>query len=295
MSGVFVTAVVCATLATPALSISVEPGVFRDDFEVGDASSWSAVVGGPPITAPAALRFTSLEVRDPHFFAGLGFLCQDFTDSDGGGLLSVNGALATAMDSDVDSDGFLDLSLMLLFRPFATNAVGEIVDVRNGACDYPASGTSCGADTSGPVVRGTYDVPSGPCLTIHLGTTSSYSPDITEPTSPCFTTAPLELSLMVFGDQELPLRDAQIGATTDGTAPDELKKGLILGFLREEDADAISLPAGYPIVGGQPVSILFPGGTGNCDSGDDTEMHGGYNGWWFYLNFTAENVTWTGL
>ena len=82
MSGVFVTAVVCATLATPALSISFEPGIFQDDFEVGDASSWSAIVGGPPIIPPAALRFTSLEVRDPHFIADFPVVgCFDFTDT----------------------------------------------------------------------------------------------------------------------------------------------------------------------------------------------------------------------
>ena len=69
MSGLLVAAVVCASLLTPTLAVNSEAGVFQDGFEISDVSSWSAFVGGPPITPPAALRFTSLAVRDPHFVA----------------------------------------------------------------------------------------------------------------------------------------------------------------------------------------------------------------------------------
>lgn len=77
--------------------------------------------------------------------------------------------------------------------------------------------------------------------------------------------------------------------------PESLIEGLIYGFLREDDADSILFPASYPIIGGQPISFLLPGGTGNCSFGDDTELHDGFFGWWFYFNFTAEYVPWTGL
>ena len=298
MSGVFVAAVACASLVTPTLAVNSEAGVFQDGFEIGDVSSWSAFVGGPAITPPAPLRFTSLEVRDPHFVANFPLVgCFDFTDTPVPFVgLSVNSALATSIVTDNDSDGYLDLSLMLLFRPFDTDAVGEIVDARNGACVPPAGATSCHVHTSGTEVRGNYDgLPNGPCLTIDPGDTSGYSPGITEPTAPCFTTATQNLYFTVFGDQPLHLRDAQISAHTVGTAPDDLTEGLIVGFLREVDADAIFLPASYPIVGGQPISVLLPGGTGNCFGGDDKDMNGVYTGWWFFLNFTAENVPWTGL
>ena len=33
----------------------------------------------------------------------------------------------------------------------------------------------------------------------------------------------------------------------------------------------------------------------DCSGGNDKDNHGGYDGWWFFLNFTAENVPWTGL
>jgi len=299
MSGLLVAAVVCASLLTPTLAVNSEADDFQDGFEIGDVSSWSAFVGGPPITPPAPLRFTEVWVRDPHFVADFGFPvgCFDFTDTPVPIVgLSVNNALAASIGNDNDSDGYLDLSLMLLFRPFETTAVGEIVDARNGACIPPANATTCHVATTGTEVRGYYDgLPAGPCLTVDPGDTSGYPPGISEPTAPCFTTAPQYLYFTVFGDQPLQLRDTQISATTVGTAPDNLIEGLIVGFLREADANAILLPASYPIVGGEPISLLLPGGAGNCSVGDDKDMHGGYSGWWFFLNFTAENVPWTGL
>ena len=297
-SGIFVAAVVCASLVTPTLAVNSEAGVFQDGFEIGDVSSWSAFAGGPPITPPAPLRFTDVWVRDPHFVADFPLVgCFDFTDTPVPFVgLSANSALATSIGTDNDSDGYLDLSLMLLFRPFDTIAIGEIVDARNGACIPPAIATSCHVHTSGTEVRGYYDgLPAGPCLTVDPGDTSGYPPGITEPTAPCFTTAPQNLYFTIFGDQPLHLRDTQISATTVGTAPDDLTQGLIVGFLREVDASAILLPASYPIVGGEPISLLLPGGIGNCSGDDDTDMHDGYSGWWFFLNFTAENVPWTGL
>lgn len=296
--GVFVAVVACASLVIPTLAVNAEASDFQDGFEIGDVSTWSKAVGGPPITPPAALRYTGIWLRDPHFFVPVPFLgCTDFTDSAAsGGLPSVNGVLAAKIVSDDDSDGYSDLSLMLLFRPFDPNAVGEIVDARNGACVPPADATSCHVNTSGPSVRGYYDgLPAGPCLMIDPGDVSGYGPGVTEPTAPCFTTAAQGLDFTVFGDQPLPLQDAQISARIVGSAPDDLIEGLIVGFLRQDDADNILIPASYPIIGGQPISILLPGGAGNCSGGDDTDSHDSSNGWWFYLNFTAENVSWTGL
>lgn len=297
--GVFVAVVACASLVISTLEVTAEASDFQDGFEIGDVSTWSEVVGGSPITPPAALRFTGIWVRDPHFFVSVPpfMVCTDFTDGAVSGVLpSVNDILAIKIVSDDDSDGYLDLSVMLLFRPFDANAVGEIVDARSGACVLPANATSCHVNTSGPSVRSNYDgFPAGPCLPIDPGDVSGYSPGVTEPTAPCFRTAAQGLDFTVFGDQPLPLQDAQISARIDGSAPDRLIEGLIVGFLRQDDADSILIPASYPVIGGQPISILLPGGTGNCSGGDDTDFHDSSNGWWFYINFTAENVPWTGL
>ncbi len=292
--------VILLTIITFANPLVAEGGGFSDGFEIGDVSSWSAFQGGPPITPPAPLRFTSFEIRDPHFFGDFPVPvgCFDFTDDPIPivGTPSVNDSTATAMVSDDDLDGCLDFSLMLLFRPFNASGVGEIVDTRSGNCTFPDTSTSCHVKTQGTAERGAYDgLTADPCLMVLPGTTSGYTPGITEPSAPCFVTAADDLSLSIFADQPLPLRDTQISATTVSTAPDNLTEGLIYGFLREEDADALLIPADIPILGGLPLSVLFPGGTGNCAPGDDTDMHEGFNGWWFYVNFTAENVPWTGL
>ena len=51
-------------------------------------------------------------------------------------------------------------------------------------------------------------------------------------------------------------------------------------------------PADLPLVGGRPVSSLLAGGTGNCASSSDKDRLDGVPGWWFYLNFTAQQVPW---
>lgn len=56
----------------------------------------------------------------------------------------------------------------------------------------------------------------------------------------------------------------------------------------------ILLPADLPVVGGQPLSILLPGGTGNCAGHDDCDLFEGVTGWWFYFEYVAEPVPWTG-
>lgn len=289
--------VACALMVIPTLAGNAEASDFRDGFEIGDLSSWSKVLGGPPITPPDPQRMTGVWLRDPHFYASVPFLgCTDFTDSAIPSVPSVNGELATRIVSDDDGDGYLDLSLMLLFRPFDANAETEKVDARNGACVTPAVATSCHLNTSGPSVRAYYDGrPAGPCLEVVPGDIRPYTPAITPPTAPCFETVARGLFFTVFGDQDLPLQDAQISATIEGTGPDRLVNGLIVGFLKEDDADNILVPSSYPVIGGLSISYFLPGGKGNCAAHTDLDYYDESNGWWFYINFTAENVPWTGL
>jgi len=62
------------------------------------------------------------------------------------------------------------------------------------------------------------------------------------------------------------------------------------GFVREIDADQILIPPDVPLIGGQPLSALLPGGAGNCAAGDDRDMLNGEPGWWFYFAIEAERV-----
>ena len=68
--------------------------------------------------------------------------------------------------------------------------------------------------------------------------------------------------------------------------------GLIRGFISEADADATIIPASLPVVGGEPLSKLLPGGKENPAGHDDRDVREAVTGWWVYLNFTATRTPW---
>ena len=78
------------------------------------------------------------------------------------------------------------------------------------------------------------------------------------------------------------------GAVTVADGP--IGRVMMRGFLRESDADATLLPAGLPLVGGRPVSVLLKGGTGSCATGSDKDVLDGVTGWWFYMEQTIASV-----
>jgi hypothetical protein len=94
------------------------------------------------------------------------------------------------------------------------------------------------------------------------------------------------------GGIPITLRDAQIAATYVGTPASNTTNGLLRGFISETEANATILPSSLPLVGGQRLSSLLPGGMGNCSTRDDRDTNAGVRGWWFYLNFTAPLVPW---
>jgi len=51
--------------------------------------------------------------------------------------------------------------------------------------------------------------------------------------------------------------------------------------------------AGGPAAGRRSPGVEPPRrGTGNCASSSDKDRLDGVPGWWFYLNFTAQQVPW---
>ena len=293
-----------APSVSPAVSPTITPAVgqtpgpvaeiFSDDFETGDVSRWSLSVGYLPPADP--FRFADLDLRDPHTFVtvdiGIPF-CVDATDENGFGA-SVNGNIQTAITTDGDGDLLLDLSVLLLFRPLDPLAEGLRLDLAQGRCSTPIELTSCDPEPLVEPVVTTYDgLDVGTCLTTLPGTTSGYSPGIAEPTAPCFITAPQTLTVDFLGIP-LELTDAQIAGTWTGMPEDTVESGLLFGFLAEADADAILIPAEIPLVGGLPLSALFPGGTGNCAAGDDRDIHQEVTGWWLYFNYRADAVPYGG-
>ncbi len=172
------------------------------------------------------------------------------------------------------------------------------------SCSAPMSDTSCG-----PVPYENLQAlvatnsAAGSCLAPLAGTTHGYSPSIVAPSGPCFVSseAPLLVLPLFGGTTPLSLRHARVGATFGGNPPGSgLLNGLLLGFLTEADANNTILPASVALVGGQPLSLLLPGGhppgtSGCCASHSDLYTGpAGERGWWMYFNFVAEPVPYTG-
>lgn len=252
-----------------------------------------------------AMRFSDLDLRDPHVFIAIpnpiggGTICRDFTDQaiiPGVVNFSFNGQIQTAYTSDTNpADGFLDSSDLLLFRPLAQDGTPQRVETQSGQCSAPVAGTTCApspASTPAPFYYASSA--TGTCLAPLAGTIGSpaYTPAIASATAPCFVTAARTISFNS-GGTVIPLIGARIAGTWQGTPATGITNGLLRGFLRQADADLITIPnptGGAPIV----LSSLLPGGTGNCSMRDDRDTVDGEQGWWFYLNFSAAIVPYTG-
>lgn len=250
---------------------------------------------------------TELALRDPHPYASIPlFGCQDVTDTVLGGLLpSVNDQIAEALSTDSDLDGLLDLSPIVvslredqvatasspggasfLFDPAGTG--GEMA-FHFAACAPPQASASCEQDPTMPVQYSLYEnAAGGTCLAPAAGTTGGYSPAILMPQAPCLVSDPFVMTMDVAG-LHLVLQDTRIGATYVGAPVTSLVDGLIIGFLPEAAADTVLIAGSVPIVGGQPVSSILPGGTGCCSSRDDRDLgpDGQTMGWWLHFNFVA--------
>lgn len=242
----------------------------------------------PAALAQNAFRVSDIDLRDPHVFYNFGVGCVDFTDT---GILgfSFNGSLQTSVQTDGNGDGFLDSSTVVEFFPLDTSQSTNLLHGGKARCTAPMATTTCTAVLvpdlagNGPIQT------SGQCLAPVAGTTRPYNPAITAPGPTCFASVVDDVTLE-FGGIPITLRDAQVAATFSGAPIDRLVNGLLRGFLTEADANNTLIPATYPVIGGQPLSRLLPGGTGNCALHSDKDTHAGAPGWWFYFNFVADDV-----
>jgi hypothetical protein len=240
--------------------------------DTGDDSTGDDSTSDPP----TATRLQTMELRDPHLFA---FGAVDVTDT-------VNDAIAAGitMDADDPPDGQLDLSFLLMFRPWDSEASGGPIDAVAGAnCAAPA-GTACTANAEATVVEATGTNADSNCLAPGAGTTGDYDPPVTTPSGRCFSTDAHQVSLNL-GTVELTLDQTQIAGTYSASGH-SVSNGLMIGFISEAAADAIIIPEDIEFVGGDPLSSLL------LEDDKDTGP-GGVDGWWFYLNFTAGEVTYT--
>lgn len=296
--------VLFAVLACPAARAQSEP-----DWVMVDG--WEEFV-----TPPDAFRITTLALRDPHVFITtppqppLPALCLDFTDTAiPTTTFSLNGQIAATLTGDADQDGYLDASTLLLFRPLPPPSTPARLEQVPARCTFPASSTSCEPqpNAGSPAIDFFDTSATGACLAPLPGTTGNttpnpqfppYSPAVASATGPCFRTGTRSGSLGNVGI-ELPLIDVQLAATIGPAPTTTLSNGLIRGFLPEAVADAIQLPLPDPPGGTVTLSSLLPGGTGFCSGAlgstrNNKDVYRGVSGWWFYFNFTAERVPYSG-
>ena len=289
-------------MRTPAATLAILAAAIAP-ARAQNAVDWLGVDGFEFASPATVMRFTDLDLRDPHVFLPISVppfptVCFDFTDTAiPTTTVSFNGNIQASYSSDTNpADGFLDASSLLWFRPLVQD--GRTARVDNGAADCLAPAPSAGCAPSATATPTAYRYAafaSGTCLGPLPGTIGSpaYNPAIASATGTCFVTAPKSF---VFDNAGTPITlvDAQIAASFNATPATALGSGLLRGFLREADANQIvisdpALPGGSVTLAG-----LLAGGAGSCSSRNDRDVHAGESGWWFYFNFQAAAVTYTG-
>ncbi len=227
-----------------------------------------------------ASRVNNLVLKDPHVFAE-GFGCNDIT-----GIL--NSSLNDQITMDGDSDNFLDISLVTQFntdQPSYINSKPLIIDLLDALCTDPLTCTPNNPIASDIV---TSHSSTDDCLAPFDSTTSGYPTAVTTTTAPCYVSEPQDATLNLNGIV-IPLEAYQQGSRyQSGIALDQ---GLHMGFISESAAMSVVIPDGVPLVGGDTLFNLLPGG-GSCSAGDDrdTGPDGETSGWWFYFNSNSDLI-----
>ena len=238
--------------------------------------------------ALARFRITDMDLRDPHLHVNAFGTCVDFTDTPLFGY-SVNGELQTSLQTDDDGDGLLDLSILLEFLPLDQSQSSNLFDSGRADCAAPSSSPSCAAITT-PFLSGDASMATvGSCLAPLPGTVRPYVPAVTSPGAACFASPSGTLTISL-GGIPIPLHDAQLAAHFDADPAQALSEGLLRGFVSEADANATLIPASVPLIGGQPLSSLLPGGAGSCAPHSDKDLRDNVSGWWFYFNYSAARI-----
>jgi cysteine-rich repeat protein len=287
-----------ATIGTdPDCAASCGDGVVTAPEQCDPPAAGTCSATCQTIVSATAFRFTDLDLRDPHIYVDA-FGCRDLTNSGFLTVDSINQQIQDAirMDSDSPADG-LDLSIALVFRPLDQAAATNPLEVVFPDCPAPYMTTMCTLPaTETPIESTATNMTSGTCLApLPMTTRGAYTPAITNTTGPCFNSDE-ETIIVTIADIDVPLRQARVAAQYVGSPATGLVQGLIRGFLTEADGNMLTLPADLPLVGGDPLSSVLPGGTGCCASHTDIDiLADGTRGWWFYLNFTAARVPYTEL
>lgn len=246
----------------------VEPGETCDDGNMADGDGCSMTCQGEP----TAMRITSIALRDPHVFF---IACSiDATNT-------ANGIFQMAVDD-------YTLSTVGLFRPLDPSASSTPMDVfPEASCAAGSPIDACSA--AGDVVMTTANnTATGACYTPDP-TTLDYPGTVPNaPTDDCFATDPETVTLNLNGAALL-LEDAVVAGEYNG---DRIENGILAGFVTYETAMNVMVP--NPItMGTDRLYDLLRGGACSGDDDDPRAPGGAEEGWWFYIDYEAERVSWT--
>ena len=227
----------------------------------------------------SAYRVSGLEIADPHLFAPA-LACADI------GVV-VNALLNASITTIAEDADYYGVSMVFVFNPLEQEGTGVLT---TADCTGELEAPSCTNFT--PLFTTTYaSQEGGACLEAMVDTTTTGWGEVNTVAGPCFVTAPGSLTLEFSGIQ-IPLEDAQLAAQFDDDPAASLTNGLLRGFLSEAAAEAVVLPDDLPLVGGNTLSSLLPGGANADDTprclteseNGELDTHEGEQGWWFYVN-----------
>ena len=259
---------------------------------------------------PRAFRFNLMEIVSPHIEAPTEEpLCEPVLI----GLL--NGGITSATKTDsigiaagiADPDCLIDLGFVVeLDKPDQED--GATIDGTFGLADCTTTKAELGCAIEGetpcsPSIR--EDLGEVADLTFRvsrdddcLATTAGHIPAGLEGSDPawpvdagdngCIVSDPTTIDIALGSAIRFNLQEAQVSARYNA-AVTRLQKGMIRGFLSEEDAASVVVSAVIGIFPTLVLPELLPNACGDADIGP-----GGEAGWWFYLTFRGIEVPWEG-
>jgi hypothetical protein len=219
------------------------------------------------------------------------------------------------------ADGYLDLNSVTLFKNFSSadgatypvqiaSASGCSAPLTSKKCFAPLTATATSTITNSTATSGNLD-PIAPhvCLgkipnTYGPGNNNSTSTNpygntngkaITVPAKPCGTSGIIETLVLDFGALKIIMHDAMVSSQVTGTAPNrQLTNGLIRGFMTQAEAALVDVSSFN--LGVSTLAQMLPDGSGCPNNRDDRDTYdwdgnGAVPGWWFYVNFTADEIT----
>lgn len=297
-----------------------------DDGNATSGDGCSSTCQTETAMPPTGFRVTSLRLISPRVVAQIPLGgCQDITDNCAtvfGGCVAdgVNTQLRNAINPMSTSGGTYSLHLVNLFRPLNPASATTPAELHlNAACMEAPTPDSCAPDATMPDVvssiannqsAGTCFMPVAADVNTRAGSPAMYTPTANTVSAPCFVSDETMLVVTLSGIS-IPLERARIAATYSGSPANRLISGIVTGFLSDRAAADVLLPASLPVVGGDPLYEHLQAGNrsttnamgmtvadgcnvGGGTSEDDGDMNGTTRGFWFFLNFTADLVTWTG-